>query len=164
MIIKATELESRYLEGIGSIIAPAAGQAPAAGEEFTFAVVSHELGLGPRLCAGRLACAHRPASLRKMERHLLTPELLFVEQGEALVCMAPPQEAADGVMSGMIAILLRAGQSVVMDAGSWHWIPFPLGPEGALFTVVFKDRTGEEDLEIRELREEHRLEWKGRQL
>lgn len=164
MVIHGTELESRYLKGIGAIIAPVSGGTPNAGEDFTFDIVTHELGLGPRLCAGRLSCAFREGALLKMERHLRTPELITSQRGEALVCMAPPQEAVDGAMGDIVAVLVRAGESVLIDAGSWHWIPYPLAREGALFTVVFKDRTGEEDLEIRELRDARRLEWQGRLL
>jgi hypothetical protein len=148
------------LDGIGKMLTPKGPAAPAAGE-FSFDIVSPELGLGPGLCAGSLACAHRKARLEKMERHLRTPELLSAVQGDAIICVAPPQEASDGAFAGVRALVVRQGQSILLEAGAWHWIPFPLNAEGARFMVLFRNRTGDEDLEIRELRDARDIEWKG---
>jgi hypothetical protein len=160
MTVRATEAGSAGLEGIGKLLTPNGPTAPASGE-FSFAIVSPELGLGPGLCAGALACSHRKARLERMERHLRTPEILSAVQGDAILCAAPPQEAKDGAISGIAAIVVRQGQSVLLEAGAWHWIPFPLDAGGARFMVLFKNGTGDEDLEIRELRDPRDIEWKG---
>jgi hypothetical protein len=160
MTVRATEAGSGGLEGIGKLLTPGGPAAPSAGE-FSFDIVSPELGLGPGLCAGALACAHRRPRLEKMERHLRTAELLSAVQGDAIICLAPPQEAADGAFDGLAAVVVRQGQSILLEAGAWHWIPFPLNAEGARFMVIFKHGTGDEDLEIRELRDPRDIEWKG---
>jgi hypothetical protein len=160
MTVRAIEAGSAGLEGIGKLLTPKGPAAPASGE-FSFGIVTPELGLGPGLCAGALACARREARLEKMERHLRTPELLSAVQGDAILCVAPPQEAKDGAIAGIVALVVRQGQSVLLETGAWHWIPFPLSPGGARFMVIFKNGTGEEDLEIRELRDARDIEWKG---
>ena len=38
-----------------------------------------------------------------------------------------------------------------MHAGTWHWVPVPVNREESKFLVVFASGTEAEDLEIRDL-------------
>ncbi len=149
--LRSAECTAAALESVGRLVTPEAGQPPASGQEFSFAVVAEDLGLGGSLCAGRLECASRPMRVLRMERHLRTPELLSVSAGDCVIVLAPPQEPgrdAGGrlVLAGLKAVTLREGQTVVLDTGAWHWIPFPLGKQSSRLLVVFRNKTGADDL------------------
>jgi len=148
VILQAIETTQEALEGIGVLVTPAAGNPPAPGEDFSWTTAVPDLGMPAGLCAGRLECRARPMRLAKMERHFRTPELLSAVDGDAVLCVAPPQEPGSGGLSGLRALILRKGQSVVLDAGTWHWIPYPTGTANVRFMVVFRAQTGDDDLDF----------------
>jgi ureidoglycolate hydrolase len=84
--------------------------------------------------------------LSRMERHLRTKEALIALGGDAVLCVAPPQESANGKLSGITAVRIHAGQALILETGAWHWIPFPVGDETARFLVIFRSGTGRDDL------------------
>jgi len=86
--------------------------------------------------------------LAKLERHVKTAELLSAVDGDAVLCLAPPQEPARGSLSGLRALYLRRGSSVVLRPGAWHGIPFPAGSENVRLMVVFRALTGDDDLDF----------------
>ena len=147
-MLKTQMLKSSGGEDWYRLLSPEAVPEPGGEEEFTFSLSSENLNLGGRSCTGLLKAAFRPGSLSRMERHLDTGEILTVLQGDCVLCAAPPGELKPEKIR---AFLLKEGQAVVLQPGAWHWIPFPLKKVGARILVVFQDRTGEEDLEIREL-------------
>jgi hypothetical protein len=146
MTLIAEEARSESLQGIGILATPGRGKAPLGAEEFAFEIAVPDLGMPAGLCAGRLACASRPMKLARLERHLRTPEMLSAVDGDAILCAAPPQEPRASGLAGLRALLVRKGQSVVLATGAWHWIPFPTGSANALFLVVFRAETGQDDL------------------
>jgi ureidoglycolate hydrolase len=147
----ARTASAESLKGIGIFATPIAGKAPDVGAEHVFELTALDLGMPAGLCAGRLECVARARSLVKMERHLRTPEMLSAVDGDAVLCVAPPQEPREGKLNDLRAILLRRGQTVVLAKGAWHWIPFPTGPSNVHFMVVFRNGTGEDDLHICDL-------------
>ncbi len=151
MKLKSQEASAQSLEGVGLFITPATGKAPEAGQEFTYELAAPMLGMPAGLCAGRLECAPRPMKVARLERHLKTPELLSAVDGDAVVCVAPPQDPKGGALSGLRAVLLRKGQSMVLATGAWHWIPYPTGSANVLFLVVFRAGTGDDDLHFCDL-------------
>jgi ureidoglycolate hydrolase len=153
MKLIAREASAESLEGVGILATPATGQEPQSGAEFTFELAEAELGMPGELCAGRLSCAARPMLVTKMEMHLLTPELLSAVDGDALLCVAPPQEPRGGKLEGMRAVLIKRGQAIVLAPGAWHWIPFPTGGDAVRFLVVFRAKTGDDDLHFCDLAE-----------
>jgi ureidoglycolate hydrolase len=153
MNVRSEELTERSIAGIGHLLTPADGPAPRGGEEFTCVPVRNDLELEGTICALRLECAARSMRVAKMERHLRTPEMLTAVSGDAVVCMAPPQDGKDGHFTGVKALLVHIGQSFILDRGAWHWIPFPIGRDSVRFQVVFRDATGKDDLEILDVAE-----------
>jgi hypothetical protein len=155
MVLEIEALETADLLEIGRHLTPAMGVHPGSGQEFSFGLVMDDLELPAPLCAGRLECASRPMVVTRMERHLRTPELLSAVDGDAVLCVAPPQEPKEGRLEGMRALKIRQGQSVLLATGAWHWIPFPAGSGAGScqFLVVFRSGTGDEDLQIIDLAE-----------
>lgn len=155
MRIRTVELSEAALEGIGRPLTGAApiGAAIGAGGEFSYGVLAGDLGLGASPSAGCLDCAVRERRVAKLERHLKTPELLVAMEGDSVLCVAPPQEPSGGTLAGLAAVRVRKGQSLILETGAWHWIPFPEGNAPSRFLVVFRSKTGEDDLGFCELAE-----------
>jgi ureidoglycolate hydrolase len=151
MDVKAVELSDEALRGIGRVLTPRERQAVDAGAEFHYAQTNGSLGLEAPLSSGSLECAPRPQRLSRMERHLKTPELLVALDGDATVCVAPPQEAAEGTLQGITAVKMRAGEVMILERGAWHWIPYPHGRRTVRFLVVFRASTGQDDLHFCDL-------------
>jgi len=147
MEIRVENLVERTLRGIGHMLTPRAWTRPEKGAEHSYVDMLPDLQLDMPCSAGVVECARRPKSLRRMERHLRTREALVCLEGQAIVCMAPPQEAAEGLLTGVIAAKVRSGQAYIMDKGAWHSIPFPIGKRPARFLVIFRSGTGKNDLE-----------------
>jgi hypothetical protein len=43
---------------------------------------------------------------------------------------------------------MLAGQSIILEVGAWHWIPFPTTSQTARFQVIFRSETGKDDLDF----------------
>jgi ureidoglycolate hydrolase len=153
MELKAVELSPQALRGIGVIIIPREWPAINDDSGFHYAETNGALGLESTLSSGSLDCAPRPKTLKKMERHLKTREMLVALKGESIVCLAPPQEPSGGSLQGITAVRVKAGDVFILETGAWHWIPFPVGTQAARFLVVFKARTGQDDLYFCDLAE-----------
>jgi ureidoglycolate hydrolase len=156
LIARSASAES--LEGIGIFATPTSGRSPEAGAEHAFELAAPDLGMPAGLCAGRLECVARARSVARMERHLRTPEMLTAVDGDAVLCIAPPQEPRGGKLEDLRAILLHRGQTIVLAKGAWHWIPFPMGTSNVRFMVVFRNGTGDDDLYLCDLAEHAAIE------
>ncbi|MFT3847409.1 MAG: ureidoglycolate lyase [Propionivibrio sp.] len=95
-----------------------------------------------------LECHPRKLRLERMERHHRTREILTTLEGEAAICLAPPQESSSGSLDGVVALRMSAGQSIILEVGAWHWIPFPTTDQTARFQVIFRSETGKDDLDF----------------
>lgn len=156
MKLEAIELSQAAIEGAGRLLTPSEGKSPETGGEFSFGIVSPDLGMPASLCAGRLECVPRRMNLKRLERHLKTPEILSAVKGDSILCVAPAQEPRDGKLADLRALLVREGQSLILDTGTWHWIPFPVGGAEAgpgRFLVIFRAGTGDDDLDFCDLTE-----------
>jgi hypothetical protein len=158
MTLTAKAASAESLAGVAILATPPKGLSPKAGEEYTYELAAADLGMPAGLCAGRLNCASRPMKAVRMEMHTKTPELLSAVDGDAVICVAPPQEPRAGRLEGLRAVLVRQGQSIVLAAGAWHWIPFPVGGADVRFLVVFRSATGDDDLHYCELAESVAIE------
>jgi hypothetical protein len=153
MEITAVELSDEALRGIGRVLTPRERPAVPAGDEFRYDQTLRDLGLAGPLSSGSLECAPRPRTLVKLECHHKTAEVLVALDGDAVVCLAPPQEPAGGRLHGLTAVRVRAGESFVMQPAAWHWIPYPAGSRTVRFLVIFRNATGDDDLHFVELAE-----------
>jgi hypothetical protein len=151
MELRVVDLSMESLKGIGHLLTPEQWKAPGKGMEYTYTDIDADLGLPPPCSAGVLESVPRPMVLGRMERHLRTREALIALDGEAVLCVAPPQEGANGGLSGITAVRIRAGQALILETGAWHWIPFPVGDSTARFLVIFRSGTGKDDLYYQDL-------------
>ena len=117
-------------------------------EGFSYRDVVNDLKLTTPLSSGLLECYPRKPSLDRMERHHRTREILVALEGEAAICLAPPQEKTSGSLDGVVALRMSAGQSIILEVGAWHWIPFPTTNQAARFQVIFHRDTGKDDLDF----------------
>ena len=161
MEILAQPLDLAALEGIGVLATPNKGKTLEDGAEFSFEFAVTDLGMPEGLCAGRLECSSRPMRLLKMERHLKTPELLSAVEGDSIIAVAPPQEPLNGRLTDVRAVIIRAGQAIVLAVGAWHWIPYPMGDKSARFLVVYRNATADDDLDFCELAEANDILFDG---
>ena len=117
-------------------------------EGFSYRDVVDDLKLTTPLSSGLLECYPRKLSLDRMERHHRTREVLIALEGEAAICLAPPQDKSSGPLHDVVALRMSAGQSIVLEVGTWHWIPFPTTNQAARFQVIFRSATGKDDLDF----------------
>jgi len=151
MELRVVDLSMESLKGIGHLLTPEQWDVPGKGMEYTYTDIDADLGLPPPCSAGVLESVPRPKVLGRMERHLRTREALIALDGEAVLCVAPPQESVHGELSGITAVRICAGQALILEVGAWHWIPFPVGTSTARFLVIFKSGTGKDDLYYHDL-------------
>ena len=85
------DLTHESLEGIGWLLTDE-HQVRNADEGFSYRDVVDDLKLDAPLSSGLLECYPRKLSLDRMERHHRTREVLIALEGEAAICLAPPQD------------------------------------------------------------------------
>ncbi len=153
MDVKAVDLSEQALKGIGLVLIQRGRQAVKPGDDFSYVQTNNALGLEAPVSSGSLECLPRPMRVSRMEKHLKTPEVLVALDGDATVCLAPPQEAAGGTLRGITAVKMRAGDVMILERGAWHWIPFPKGKRPVRYLVVFRALTGQDDLHFCDLAE-----------
>jgi ureidoglycolate hydrolase len=146
MKLQVVDLSRESLEGIGHMLTPETWTAPGTGQEYSYIDTDTDLGLPSPISTGALESVPRPMVLGRMERHLRTREALIALEGDAVLCLAPPQESVNGELVRITAVRMRAGQAIIMNTGAWHWIPFPIGRKSVRFLVVFRSGTGKDDL------------------
>jgi ureidoglycolate hydrolase len=145
------ELTPESFRGYGDVLSVGPGTPMGSSEEFTYWGKVAELEMGPRVSTGYLACNPRAGVLKRLERHLRTPEILVALRGDSLVCMARPSDPGSKCIDGLQAFRVRQGQAFAMAARTWHWAAFPIGKTEAVFLVVFASGTEGADLEFVDL-------------
>ncbi len=151
MEIRAVDLSEQALKGIGLLLTPAKRIAPEPDAETSYFDTVEDLGLGAPCSAGVVECRPRPKTLYRLERHLHTREALVALEGEAIACLAPPQEPGAAGLEGIVAVRVKTGQAFILEKGAWHGSPFPVGRKPARLLVIFRSGTGRTDLEFRDL-------------
>lgn len=151
MKLQVVDLSRESLEGIGRMLTPETWTAPGTGQEYSYIDTDTDLGLPSPISTGALESVPRPMVLGRMERHLRSKEALIALEGDAVLCLAPPQESVNGGLFGITAVRMRAGQAIILHTGAWHWIPFPIGESSVRFLVVFRSGTGRDDLYYQDL-------------
>ncbi len=153
MKVTAVSLSEESLLGIGHVLTPRGVPSAKKGEDFAYSDTNLDIGLEAPLSSGALLCLPRPAVLSRMERHMHSREMLVALEGDSVVFVAPPQESRDGTLRGVRALKMKSGQAFIMEKGAWHWIPFPEGKRPARCLVVFRSKTGTNDIQFQDLSE-----------
>ena len=154
MKLKSHDIAQTDLHGIGRLLFSPTDPKVKPGDECSFAIIQEDLGLTDASCAGTMDCAPRPMQVSRMERHLRTPEILVAIDGDSVICLAPPQEPVAGKLTDMCAV---TGEG---RARSSSWKPGRgtgsrslVEPRPARFLVIFKEKTGQNDLQFHALTE-----------
>jgi hypothetical protein len=153
MDIKAVGLSEEALKGIGCLLTPSSWPTPRADEEHAYVDTMLDLKLDAPCSAGVVQARPRPRTLKRLERHLHTREILAVVAGEAILCVAPPQQvpAGEGGLKGMVAVRVKSGDAFILEVGAWHASAFPVGRKPTRLLVIFRSGTGRTDLEFHDL-------------
>jgi ureidoglycolate hydrolase len=149
--IRTKDLAEEALKDIGLPLTPAKRIAPEPDAEASYFDTVEDLGLEAPCSSGVVECRPRPKMLHRMERHLHTREVLVALEGEAIACLAPPQQPGAASLEGIVAVRVKPGQAFILEKGAWHGIPFPVGRKPARLLVIFRSGTGRTDLEFHDL-------------
>lgn len=142
----ATKLTAESIDGYGHIVHRTSKELAFDEEGFSFAADVFKFEDRERLTVGILTGKKRREKLESIERHLNTEELLVQLENDGVIYLARPSDQTPA-RSDVQPFLLKQGEAIVLDKGTWHWIPFPVGEECKTL-VVFKDRTGQDDYEV----------------
>ncbi len=148
MKIKSVELQSAEFAPYGEIMAGGdlGGFTPlGADDAYTYTSTTCGVPVGEECCSGMLICKNREMVFQKMEYHAHTSEILVALKNDYVLCVAP-KNAEKPELDKLKAFKVKQGTVLAMSQACWHWIPFPLGTENADVLVIFKDKTGENDL------------------
>ena len=157
MEIRTVDLSEQALKGIGQMLTPAKWVAPEPGAQHSYIDTIADLQLGAPCSAGVVECRPRPKTLLRLERHLHTREVLVALEGDAIACLAPPQQSSAAGLDGIVAVRVKSGQAFILEVGAWHGIPFPVGKKPARLLVIFRSGTGRNDLELLDLPQGHEV-------
>jgi ureidoglycolate lyase len=95
----------------------------------------------------------RPFTGSGVERHRLSPEALLCIQGGAICFVGEPAGPEKIGDQGFGAFYVEQGKGFIFSPGTWHAIPFPV-TEKAVFGVIFRKGTAQNDLEVLNLEQE----------
>jgi len=113
---------------------------------------------------GFLATRFRPFEFNTMERHSKSDETFIPLEGKACIfALAPASDPANPDQlpdpSQIAAFILDGSVAVNLDAGVWHWAPFPLA-ESMNFVLVLRKGTVEEDIDLHDFTKELGVKFK----
>ncbi len=153
--LQVKQLTVNNFKPFGQILSPLNGAVPDAdGPEFACYSTLDAEELGEKRIVANLICKKRDYILSKLERHTGTSEILAALDGDSFLCAAPPKtDPSNCSVEDISVFLIRQGDTVMMNTGVWHWIPYPVSVPCVRFLLMFKEKTGENDLEIKALPE-----------
>ena len=88
----------------------------------------------------------------EVECHTSTQEALLCFQGAAICLVGEPVAPEQITPSSFHAYYIEAGEGFIFAPGTWHALPYPL-TDKAIFWVIFKKGTPQEDLNVLNLEE-----------
>ncbi len=135
---------------LGQAIRPPTGKATFQNDILSYWDAFAGWEISGRAGIGWFELNRRPFNGSEAERHRLTPEALLCFQGSAICLVGRPKEPQALAAEDFQAFFVEAGQGIVFAPGVWHALPFPVS-EKAVFWVVFRQGTAQEDLEVLDL-------------
>jgi len=94
----------------------------------------------------------RPFQGTEVECHWSTQEALLCFKGAAICLVGEPVESQRITPASFCPFLVEEGQGFIFSPGTWHALPYPL-TESAVFWVIFKKGTPQQDLHVLNLEE-----------
>lgn len=155
--LTAVELTKENFKDYGYVISSNNGNPMGDNDEFLYWGKVSELNMSCAASTGILIARKRENFIRKLERHVSTPEILVALKGDSIICLAKPALDGDDKIEGIKAFYIKQGDAFAMLSGTWHWIPIPVNSDKSKFLVLFASGTEDNDLEIMDLEEEVKI-------
>lgn len=150
-VLKAIELTNDNFKDYGYIISSSNSNPMADNDEFLYLGKVSELNMSGNTSTGILIAHKREYLIKKLERHVNTPEILVALEGDSIICLAKPALEENDKVEGFKAFYIKQGDAFAMHAGTWHWIPIPVSAENSKFLVLFASGTEDNDLVVKDL-------------
>lgn len=149
--MKAEKLTKETFAPYGKLLSKKKECYDADNEEFAFSANITYFDIAGEGTVGLLEGKKREITLKCMERHIKTPEILFQIKSDSILFVGK-SESDSAEIKEIKPFLLKQGDTVLMDPGIWHWVPFPVDTDRCVTQVIFKKATSETDCEVVELR------------
>jgi len=146
-MLRVEELTKDSFKNYGKLLSEPKVTADAESEVFRFSADIDTFEIAGKTTVGVLEGKKREFTLSCLERHTETPEILFAIKGDSVLCVGDPRSNGDNV-DGIRAFFMKQGDTVIMNKGTWHWVPFPVNVDVSLTQVIFKAETGANDMEM----------------
>jgi len=107
------------------------------------------------ISVGILQVKRRDFTVTKLEQHIRTAEMLVSLKGNSILVVGK-KSPDNREIESIEAFYLGSNQVVILNVGILHFMPFPLEDE-AIYAVLFRSKTSDEDLEFIELKDDINL-------
>lgn len=154
--VKASKLTPAGFRPYGYVISTAKGKPFLDDNEVTCWSKVSLLEVGKTASTTVLFCHRRQPVVKKLERHVRTPEVLVSLEGDSAICVGK-RSSGRGAIRGIRAFYLRQGDAIAMHAGTWHYPPFPVKAKQCKLLVLFASGTEATDLKYGDLPQEVRI-------
>ncbi len=148
--MKAEKLTKESFKDFGEILTLEEVAEVSSDSEFDWYDTAQAIDLSEKCCTGMLICRDRSKRVSKMECHKKTSEVLLAVSGDTVLSVAPAGDSLEN-NENIRTFYFPEGTAIVMKTATWHWIPFPVKPEDARILVLFRDGTGGDDLNFKDL-------------
>lgn len=148
--MKVSELNTVTFSEFGKILTMDTIGAVDKKNEFDWYTTAGQIEMAPLCCSGLLSCRYRDRKVVKMECHHGSSEVIVALDGDMIMVAAPNDDDLKD-NSRVRAFLIRKGQAIAMKPSTWHWIPFPVEKNDCHALVIFRDGTGDDDLNFKTL-------------
>lgn len=109
-------------------------------KEFTFTSDVFVFSAQLEMSVGILTAYRREIKIDCLEAHDETEEMLFQLENDAVIFLAQANSPED-----IHGFFFKQGEAIVLNPGTWHWVPFPDRDAQCKTIVIFKKGTGEND-------------------
>lgn len=94
--------------------------------------------------------AKRDIIVNQFESHRLTPEICTALRNNCIIFAAGDVNGVPDIPNTQ-AFLLKEGDTIVYDPGTWHWVPYPVDTQTCTQLIIYKDQTGKNDFYLHKL-------------
>lgn len=144
-------LTENNIKGYGYLLHESGKEPTFDSEQFKFTGDVYKFTPEGEMSVGILVGKKREMKLECLERHMQTVEILIELENDAVIFLAKPSEQGDEIKD-IKAFYLREGQAVVLNKGTWHWVPYPFEKAECKTLVIFKAGTPANDCEIKNIK------------
>lgn len=149
IVLEPVLLTEESIRGYGHLLHTSAKEPTFDNEQFTFTGDVFKFAAEGKVTVGILTSHKREFKLECLEKHSATVEILVQLENDAILYLARPSEKEEP--EDIKAFYLKQGEAVVLDKGTWHWVPYPVNAEHCKTLVILKDGTSANDCVIKKI-------------